>query len=163
MVPTGTAAHDFNLKGIDGEFHQLSDYSESKVLVMIFMCNHCPYVQELWPLLVSLDEKLSNEVQFVGVNSNANPDYPEDSFEKMSEYANEKGQKFPYLYDENQEVTRLYEAQCTPDIFVYDEKRELAYRGSTAGLEAACLALLDNKNPQEDQKVSMGCSIKWRS
>ena len=121
MVPLGSPAHDFHLKGIDGEMHSLVDYAEAKVLVLVFMCNHCPYVQAIWDDLVALEKRMPNEVRFLGINANANPDYPEDSFEKMKEYAKAKWQEFPYLYDENQEVAKAYDARCTPDIFVYDE------------------------------------------
>ncbi len=161
MVPLGSDAPDFNLKGVDGQIHSLEDYAEAKVLVVIFMCNHCPYVHEIWDDLVALEREMSEEVQFVGVNANANPAYPDDSFEKMQEYVEERGQEFPYLFDETQEVAEAYDAQCTPDIFVYDEQRKLAYRGAFAGLPAAIQALLENKKPTENQEYSMGCSIKW--
>ena len=161
MVPLGSPAHDFHLKGIDGEMHSLVDYAEAKVLVLVFMCNHCPYVQAIWDDLVALEKRMPNEVRFLGINANANPDYPEDSFEKMKEYAKAKWQEFPYLYDENQEVAKAYDARCTPDIFVYDEARKLAYRGAFAGLEAAIEALLKGKRPVENQEYSMGCSVKW--
>jgi peroxiredoxin len=161
MVPLGTQAPDFSLMGIDDKMHSLVDYDVAKVLVMIFMCNHCPYVQEIWDDLVALEESMSDEVQFIGVNSNANPNYPEDSFEKMKVYAEEKGQGFPYLYDEKQVVAKSYDAQCTPDFFVYDLSRELVYRGAFESLESAIEDLLNEKTPVEDQEVSMGCSIKW--
>jgi len=161
MVPLGSSAHDFSLKGLDGEMHSLADYSDAKVLVLIFMCNHCPYVQEIWDDLVTLENGMSSEVQFVSVNSNANPAYPEDSFEKMKEYAEEKGQKFPYLYDEGQEMARAYDAQCTPDIFVYGEERILKYRGSFDDLESAVNSLLSGEEPAQEQVYSQGCSIKW--
>lgn len=162
MVPLGTAAPDFRLKGIDEEWHSLDSYAAARVLVVVFMCNHCPYVQKIWADLVALEKKLPEEVQFVGINPNGgNPAYPEDSFEKMKEYASAKGQEFPYLMDEHQEVGKAYDAVCTPDFFVYDEARRLAYRGAFEGLEAAVQALLDGKKPAEQQVHSMGCSIKW--
>lgn len=161
MVPLGSQAHDFNLKGIDERMHSLADYAEAKVLVLVFMCNHCPYVREIWDDLLALEGRMPDEVQFLGINANANPNYPEDSFEKMKEYADQKGQKFPYLYDEKQEVSKAYDAQCTPDIFVYDEDRKLAYRGAFAGLGAAIEALLKGEKPAENQQHSMGCSVKW--
>lgn len=161
MVPLGSKAHAFSLKGTDEKMHSLEDYATAKVLVLVFMCNHCPYVQAIWDDLVALEKSMPTEVQFLGVNSNANPNYPEDSFEKMKEYVQQRGQEFPYLYDEDQSVAKAYDAQCTPDIFVYDQERNLAYRGSFQALEAAVHALLENKKPTEDQKVSMGCSIKW--
>lgn len=167
MVPLGTAAPGFNLKGVDGEVHSLSDYDSAKVLVVIFMCNHCPYVQEIWDDLISLEKELRGEVgadvQFLGINSNANPDYPDDSFEKMKEYVKEKGQEFPYLFDETQEVGKAYDAQCTPDIFVYDKERKLSYRGAFSGLGDAVRLLLKGEKPAAKQDYSMGCSIKWTS
>ncbi len=161
MVPLGTPAPDFKLQGIDEEWHALSSY-EAPVLVIVFMCNHCPYVQKIWDDLVTLEKRMPKEVEFVGINSNGgNPAYPEDSFEKMKEYAASRGQEFDYLIDDTQEVGKAYDAQCTPDIFVYGPHRQLAYRGAFSGLEAAIQALLKNEKPTEVQEHSMGCSIKW--
>ncbi len=162
MVPLGTPAPDFDLLGIDGERHTLADYARAKVLVVVFMCNHCPYVQKIWDDLVALDKASSAEVQFVGINPNGgNPAYPEDAFDKMKEYAAQKSQEFPYLLDENQEAGRAFEAECTPDFFVYDEARALAYRGAFEGLGSAIDALLKGQAPAQNQSHSMGCSIKW--
>ena len=169
MVPLGLSAPDFNLKGIDDCFHSLSSYDCAKVLVIIFMCNHCPYVQKIWPALISLKKELPAEVEFIGINSNANPAYTEDSFEKMKEYAAERGQNFPYLFDEDQKTAKAYNAVCTPDIFVFDRgrggsnsgSRTLKYRGAFEGLKSAVTALLKGEEPPEDQTHSMGCSIKW--
>ncbi len=161
MLPLGSHASDFSLKGIDGLMHNLGEYSSAKVLVIVFMCNHCPYVQKVWPDMVDFVASLNKDVQFLGINSNANSNYPEDSFEKMSEYAKEKGQNFPYLYDENQEVAKAYGAVCTPDFFVYDSDRKLSYRGNFEGVKFAVTDLLSGKVPGENQKPSMGCSIKW--
>ena len=118
MLPLGSVAPDFDLKGIDNKMHTLQEYSSAKVLVIIFMCNHCPYVQKIWTDMVELVVSMHEGVQFVGINSNANSNYPEDSFEKMSKYAKEKGHNFPYLYDEHQEAAKAYGAVCTPD-FLY--------------------------------------------
>lgn len=161
MVPLGSDAPDFCLKGVDEKMHHLGNYADAKVLVIIFMCNHCPYVHAIWDDLIALENNMPGDVQFVGINSNANPDYLDDSFEKMQEYAAGKGQGFPYLFDEEQVVAKAYDAQCTPDIFVYDERRKLAYRGAFAGLASAITAILENKKPTENQVHSMGCSIKW--
>jgi peroxiredoxin len=161
MVPLGTAAHDFTLKGIDGKSHSLVDYKEAKVLVVVFMCNHCPYVQAIWDDLVALSKQSATEVQFIGINSNANPNYPEDSFEKMKEYAALKGQDFPYLFDEDQAVAQAYKAQCTPDIFAYSSSRELRYRGAFSGLAKAIECILNNEEAPMKQDHSIGCSIKW--
>ena len=148
MVPLGTPAPDFKLKGIDGDFHSLSSYSAAEVLVVVFMCNHCPYVQKIWDDLVALEKRMPDGVDFVGINSTGgNPAYPEDSFEKMKEYAAAKEQHFDYLMDETQTVGKAYDAQCTPDIFVYGKDRHLAYRGAFSCLEAAVHALLDGQKP----------------
>lgn len=163
MVALGSSAPEFELKGIDDEVYGLDFFDKAKVLVIIFMCNHCPYVQKIWDDLVDLEKFMSDSVQFVGINSNANPDYPEDSFEKMKEYAKEKGQEFPYLFDEDQVVAKAYDAQCTPDIFVYDQKRKLVYRGAFDGIESAANAILKGVDLQETQEYSVGCSIKWVS
>lgn len=164
MIPLGTPAPDFELKGIDEQWHSLESYRAAKVLVVIFMCNHCPYVQKIWDDLVALEKRMPESVTFVGINSNGgNTAYPEDSFEKMKEYAAMKGQDFDYLIDEAQKVGKAYDAQCTPDIFVYGEDRLLAYRGAFSGLEAAIEALLNDKQPTEAQEHSMGCSIKWNA
>jgi len=161
MVELGAEALDFELIGIDDQMHSLEDYKDAKVLVIVFMCNHCPYVQAIWDDLVLLANAVSDEVQFLGVNSNANPDYPDDSFENMKVFAEEKGQEFPYLFDEDQSVALAYDAQCTPDIFMYDASRKLAYRGAFEGLECAIEALLAGEEAPKNQVHSMGCSIKW--
>lgn len=173
-VPLGTPAHDFSLKGVDDNDHSLSDYSKFKILVIIFMCNHCPYVRAQWDKLVSLQEKYKGRgVGFVGINPNFNPDYPEDSFEKMKEYYKKYNMNFDYLQDPTQETAKKYKAQCTPDIFVYDEGRKLAYHGrvdnarspgekpETHELDDAISSLLGGNRPDENQNPSMGCSIKW--
>jgi peroxiredoxin len=161
MTPLGASAPEFSLLGVDDKVHTLAEYADAKVLVVVFMCNHCPYVQKIWPDLIGLTSDFAKEVQFVGVNANANPDYEEDSFENMKKYALKMGHDFPYLYDETQEVSKAYGAVCTPDFFVYDSGRRLVYRGHFDGLASAIRAMLDQKTPQIQQKPSMGCSIKW--
>lgn len=175
MVPLGTAAHDFNLKGIDDRMYSLKDFADKKILVIIFMCNHCPYVQAVWDRLNNLQNDFKERgVQLVGINPNAaNPNYPADNFEEMKKAPEEFGMNFPYLIDETQEVARAYGAACTPDIFVYDKDRKLVYRGriddnwqdesAVTKRELACAleASLDYKNVVESQRPSIGCSIKW--
>ncbi len=161
MVPLGSALPSFNLKGIDEDMHSPEKYADKAALVVIFMCNHCPYVQKIWDDLVAFEKRMPDSVQFLGINSNANPNYPEDSFEKMKEYAEARGQEFPYLYDADQAAAKAFDAQCTPDIFVYGKGRTLEYRGSFAELENAVNAILEGKKPAEQQVHSMGCSIKW--
>ncbi len=173
-IGMGTPAPNFSLMGTDDKEHTLDEFKGKKALVVVFMCNHCPYVQAQWKRLVALQEKFGESgVQFVGINPNSNPDYPEDSFDKMKEYYDEYGMNFPYLVDATQEVARAFGAKCTPDIFVYDEDQKLAYHGrvddnwkdgdaaESHELNSALQALVDGGSPGMDQKPSMGCSIKW--
>lgn len=168
-------APNFELPGIDGKTYTLDDFSEFDVLCIVFMCNHCPYVQAVIDRLIKLqDEFKDKRVRFVGINSNDSENYPEDSFEKMSEYADSWGLNFPYLRDETQEVAKKYKAQCTPDIFVYDKERKLVYHGRIDDnwkepekaekheLKKAIENLIKGEIVDENQNPSMGCSIKWR-
>ncbi len=175
-IPLGTVASDFSLQATDGKEYSLVSFNDAKVLVVVFMCNHCPYVQAVWDRLVVLQDKFGNDnVQFVGINPNLHPDYPEEDMEKMKEYFERYSMNFPYLLDETQEVARNYQAQCTPDIFVYNEQRKLAYHGriddnwkdpenvQREELSDAIEAMLDGGAPSADQKPALGCSIKWRN
>lgn len=173
-IEMGTPAPDFTLMGTDDKEHTLSEFKGKKALVVVFMCNHCPYVQAQWERLVSLQSKFGESgVQFVGINPNSNPDYPEDSFDKMKEYFVEYEMNFPYLVDPKQNVARAFGAKCTPDIFVYDEEQKLAYHGriddnwkdgaaaTSHELDAVLQLLVDGKVIEMKQNPSMGCSIKW--
>lgn len=174
-IPFSQKAPDFSLPGIDGKTYSLADFKNKKALVIIFMCNHCPYVQAVWGRLVALQNEFSGRgVQFVGINVNDPTQYPEDSFEKMKEYAEKRNQNFPYLQDASQKTAKDYNAVCTPDIFVYDENRKLVYHGrvddnwqepekiAKRELAEALEALLKGKKPSQEQNPSMGCSIKWK-
>lgn len=174
-IPLGSDAFDFDLSGIDGKNHSLDTYKGKKALVLIFMCNHCPYVQAIWGRLVALQAKFEDKnVRLIGINPNYHPDYPEDSLENMKKYHGEYEMNFPYLIDESQEVAKAYGAQCTPDIFVYNDERKLSYHGrlddnwqtpesvTKEDLSEAIEVLLRGEVPSEDQNPSMGCSIKWR-
>ncbi len=173
-VPLQSKAHPFALPGIDGKEYKLEEFSGNKAVVIIFMCNHCPYVQGVIKRLIALQEKYKNDkVQFIGINANESENYPEDSMEKMKEYAKKWGLNFPYLRDKTQKIAKKYNAQCTPDIFVYDEHLKLAYHGriddnwqeeekvTSHDLDDALAALIKNKKPKKKQYPSMGCSIKW--
>jgi len=175
-VELGTLAPDFELPATDGETYSLSDFDDADALVVMFICNHCPYVKAVRGRLVDLAEEMADEsVEFVAINPNDAEEYPEDSFERMREVADEYDYPFPYLRDESQEVAREYGAVCTPDFFLYDEDRELAYRGrlddspkDPEGVEqremrGAIRTLLEGGVPDpEDQVPSRGCSIKWK-
>jgi peroxiredoxin len=160
-IPFGKKAPDFSLPGIDGKIYSLASFGDKKILVVVFMCNHCPYVQACWDQLIALQKEFGErKVQFVGINSNDATQYPEDSFEMMKKYAAERSHNFPYLRDESQEVAKAYGAACTPDIFVYDENRELVYHGQMN--DKTLETLLKNEKSSQNQNPSMGCSIKWK-
>lgn len=175
QIAWGTPAPDFSLRGIDGHLYSLENFRDAKVLVVVFMCNHCPYVQAIWGRLVNLQERYwDKELRFVGINPNvANPEYEDETLEKMKIYARDYQMNFPYLVDEKQLVAAEYQAPCTPDIYVYDEERKLAYHGriddswkdesavTKEELALAIEALLTGERPSEKQNPSMGCSIKW--
>ncbi len=174
-VNLNSSAKDFKLKGVDNKFYCLDDFKDFKILVIVFMCNHCPYVKAVINRLIDLQEKfLQKSVRFVGINPNDEINYPEDSFENMKLFYRNYNMNFPYLRDETQEVAKLYDAVCTPDIYVYDSDRKLKYRGriddnwkdesqvKNRELEKAIILLLEGKEIDFQQNPSMGCSIKWK-
>lgn len=174
-IPFGEKAPDFSLPGIDGKNYSLYSFKGKKALVVIFMCNHCPYVKACIDRLIALQNEFGPAgVQFVGINSNDAETYPDDNFENMKKFVLERGINFPYLRDETQEIARKYNAVCTPDIFVYDANFKLFYHGriddnwqepekvTRYELKEALTALLKNEPPPKTKKPSMGCSIKWK-
>ncbi|MDX1639787.1 MAG: thioredoxin family protein [Balneolaceae bacterium] len=177
MLELGTKAPDFSLPDVvTGEQVSLSDFENSEAFLVIFMCNHCPYVKNIKEALVDFaNDYDEDELGIVAVSSNDVENYPDDSPEKMAEDADRFGYPFPYLYDETQEVAHAYQAACTPDLFLFDSDRELVYRGqfddSRPGnnkpvtgndLREAVDRLLEDGSVVEDQKPSMGCNIKWK-
>jgi peroxiredoxin len=171
----GAACPDFRLPGVDGSTHALADFAPSPVLVVMFICNHCPYVKAVEDRLIRLRTEYGPRgVQLVGICANDAEGYPEDAFDKLQQRWRDRGYGFPYLHDEEQTVARAFGAVCTPDIFVYDAQRRLAYRGriddswkdeskvTRRELAAALDALLAGGRPSLEQRPSMGCSIKWR-
>lgn len=175
MTPLGTPAHDFNLPGIDGKMYSLESFKDKKVLAVIFMCNHCPYVKAVLQRLIDLQNDFADrEVRLVGINSNDAVKYPDDSMENMKKTAEEKNFSFPYLFDETQNTARQYGAVCTPDIYVYGEERKLLYRGriddnwespgnvKQRDLRNAIDCILNGREVAGEQIPSMGCSIKWK-
>ena len=123
---TGSVAIDFSLKGADGRTYSLGDFRENSLLVIIFMCNHCPYVKAVIDRFVRLQEKYEKDgVKLIGINPNDTETYPEDSYECMIDFVKEREINFPYLVDDTQETARNYDAVCTPDIYVYDRERIL--------------------------------------
>lgn len=176
MVEIGSAAPEFALPDTKGNLVSLGDFDTYPALLVVFMCNHCPYVKHIRNALAKFaDENVSNGLATVGINSNDFASYPADSPEKMIEEIELAGYKFPYLIDADQQVALAYGAACTPDFFLYDNNRKLVYRGqfddsrpgnavsvTGADLQRAVDALLAGRAPIEDQKPSVGCNIKWK-
>jgi peroxiredoxin len=177
MLPLGTSAPDFKLPDTNGKMISLADFKNAPALLVIFMCNHCPYVIHIRAGLAQLaKDYLPRGVGIVGINSNDAKNYPDDSPTKMKLEVQKAGYTFPYLYDETQSVAKSYRAACTPDIFLFDKNQKLVYRGqfddsrpgngiSVTGkdLRAALDAVLAGKSVSEKQKASMGCNIKWKA
>jgi peroxiredoxin len=173
----GAACPDFRLPAVDGNTYARDDFAARPVLVVMFICNHCPYVKAVEGRLIALGREFEGQgVQFVAICSNDAETYPDDAFDKLAARSREKGYPFPYLHDEAQDVARAFGAVCTPDIFVYGpgEDRRLAYRGriddswkdegrvTRRELAEALAALVAGGKPAAEQRPSMGCSIKWR-
>ena len=178
MLSLGTQAPDFKLLDVcSGKSSSLADLKSDKATVIMFICNHCPFVKHLIPALPRLaKEYTAKGISFIAISSNDVLDYPDDSPEKMKELAESAGFVFPYLYDETQEVARSYEAACTPDFYIFDEDLKLAYRGrfdesrpnsevpvDGRDLAAALDALLAREDVSSDQHPSVGCNIKWKN
>jgi len=176
MLPLGTQAADFSLPDVYGKQVSLADFDDAPALVVVFMCNHCPYVKHVADGLTELaKEYQQRDVAMVGINSNDAEAYPEDSPSRMREEAKAHGYTFPYLYDAMQAVAKAYRAACTPDFFVFDRERRLVYRGqmdsSRPGnsvpvtgedLRKALDAVLAGEPVSRNQKPSLGCNIKWK-
>ncbi len=169
------AAANPDVDDAGGQTRRLADYADAEALVVVFMCNHCPYVVHVEDaLLATARDYQARGVQFVGISANDARQYPADSFENMARRAQQKRYPFPYLYDASQDVARAYGAVCTPDFFVYDADRRLVYRGrfdetrpgqgtpTGRDLRQALDQLLETGAVAAEQFPSMGCSIKWR-
>ena len=168
-------AIDFQLKGVDGKSHTLKDFGDRKALVVVFSCNHCPYVRDYEDRMVQLQRDYSGKgVTLVAINSNDDHNYPEDSFENMIQRSKDKGFNFPYLRDETQEVARMYGAICTPHVFAFDQGRTLQYKGriddnrnaaavKISDLRNALDSILAGRKPSVQETRPFGCSIKWKN
>ncbi|MEN3027043.1 MAG: thioredoxin family protein [Chlorobiota bacterium] len=176
-IPLGMKVPDFELLDVvSGQKRSLQELKSERATVIMFICNHCPYVKHIVPKLVEVArEYIPKGVSFIAINSNDPETYPEDSPEKMREVAQQLGYPFPYLFDETQEVARAYGAQCTPEFFVTNAELHLLYHGrfdaSTPGnglpvtgedLRAALDVLLAGRPVPYPQYPAIGCSIKWR-
>ncbi|MFM7290402.1 MAG: thioredoxin family protein [Planctomycetia bacterium] len=177
MLPLGTQAAAFELPNVDGRMVSLAEAAGRYGTVVMFICNHCPFVKHVADQLAALGRDYSPRgVGFVAISSNDVSSHPADSPEQMVREAEERGYPFPYLYDETQEVAKAYHAACTPDFYLFDAGRSLVYRGQldasrpgsdipvTGGdLRAAIDSLLAGRPPVADQKPSIGCNIKWKA
>ncbi|HLD17173.1 MAG TPA: thioredoxin family protein [Coxiellaceae bacterium] len=178
MLPLGTPAPAFTLRDtVSGKVLSLENLTSTLATVIVFMCNHCPYVKHIQKKLVAVAHHYQHKgISFIAISSNDVDHYPDDSPEKMKEEAQRFGYPFPYLYDETQQIAHAYHAACTPDFYVFDKALKCVYRGrfdnSSPGkstpitghdLRAALDALLAGKPIGENQLPSMGCNIKWKS
>ncbi len=176
MLPLGTQAPGFRLRDTDGRIVTLDEFAGAPALLVVFLCNHCPYVKHVRHQLAALAKDYREKgVATVGINSNDAVGYPEDSPEMMVREKAATGYTFPYLYDETQEVAKAYRAACTPDFYVFDKGQKLVYRGQLDGsrpgnaspvtgqdLRAALDAVLAGRPVGDDQRPSVGCNIKWK-
>lgn len=177
MLPLGTKAPDFTLPDtVSGKDLSLNDIKADKATLIMFLCNHCPYVIHVNEEIVKIVEDYKNKgVGFVGISSNDVENYPQDGPEKMTIHAKETGYNFPYLYDESQDVAKAYDAACTPDFYIFDGELKLVYRGRLDGsrpgndnpltgedLRTALDAVLSGSPVTEKQYPSGGCNIKWK-
>jgi len=177
MIPLGSKAPDFSLLDtVSGKVLSLHDLKSDKATIIIFICNHCPFVKHVNKELVRLaNAYIPKGISFIAISSNDVINHPEDSPDKMKFNAQEQGYPFPYLYDESQQVARVYDAACTPDFFIYDKDLKLAYRGQLddsrpsngipvtgKDIRAALDLLLNGKPVPFEQKPSIGCNIKWK-
>jgi len=173
-LKTRDHAPDFELLGIDGKKHSLDDYKDFEGLLIIFMCNHCPYVKAKINAINEVYEKFKDKIAVIGINSNDPINYPDDSFENMKKVSKEKGIKFDYLVDETQEIAQKYGAICTPDPFLFDKEKRLIFHGridnamkpEDIATEKTMInnieKFLSGEKIKKDFDPSIGCSIKWK-
>lgn len=174
-IALGSPAPDFSLPSVEGKVYSLKDFSGAKGLVVMFICNHCPYVQAIEDRYIALaKEYQAKGIVFVGICSNDPTDYPDDRPEKLRQRWQDKSYDFPYLVDESQDIAKAYGAVCTPDLYVFDRDQTLYYHGRLddnwqeetkvrqKDLASALEGLLGANPPPSLQHASMGCSIKWK-
>lgn len=177
MVPLGTRIPEFQLKDVISDtVLSLNDFINGKPILVMFICNHCPYVMHIIEKLVEITNAFIQKVNIIAINPNDYTAYPEDNPNKMKEYAKRFGYGFPYLIDETQEITKKFNASCTPDFFLYDADLKLIYRGqfddsrpnnnipvTGEDLKKALEYSVAGKPIDFEQKPSIGCSIKWKN
>ena len=173
VLKTGQISPDFNLKGIDGKIYRLKDFN-SKSLLVVFICNHCPYVKARIKDIVNLQSKFNKaDLQVIGINSN-DPEYEGEGFNNMINFSKDHLLNFPYLIDEAQKIAKEYGAVCTPDPFLFDADKKLVFHGKINDalepnssptyniMEENIKKLLNGQKIEEDFDPSIGCSIKWK-
>ena len=177
MLELGTVAPDFSLPDVvTNKTVRRDDFRGQKGLLVMFICTHCPYVKHIEKGLAQLGADYSEKLGIVAISSNDAKSYPDDSPAGLKRQAQTMGFKFPYLYDESQEIAHAYKAACTPDIYLFDAEMKLVYRGqfdesrprngvpvTGKDLRAALDAVLQGEKPDGDQRASIGCNIKWKS
>lgn len=176
-IPLGTSMPKFELKDPYGRTIDSKNLytGNKKGLLVAFTCNHCPYAKAVWPRLIKIgDDAIRRDINAVAINPNIHPDFPEDSPEKMKEAIAHWGIPFPYLVDESQEIAKAFQAQCTPDIFLFNADKKLVYHGriddnwkdesavTQHELKLAVEALINDTDVSANQNPSLGCSIKWK-
>ncbi len=173
-IPLGTVMPDFQLKDPFGKLYKGKELIGERGLLVVFTCNHCPYAQAVWPRVIRLAQYgLGMRVNTVAINPNINPGYPDDAPDKMMGKIKELGIAFPYLVDETQKVAEAFRAQCTPDIYLFNQERKLVYHGriddnwkeqdkvAREELKEAMNNMAAGRPVDAQQMPSMGCSIKW--
>lgn len=174
VLKTGQTSPDFNLKGVDGKIYRLKDFN-SKSLLVVFICNHCPYVKARIGNIIDLQSEFKpSELQVVGINSN-DPNYQGEGFDNMVKFAREHKLNFPYLIDDSQDIAKAYGAVCTPDPFLFDAERKLVFHGrindalepemtpKVPVMKNNIRKTLTGENVEKDFDPSIGCSIKWKN
>lgn len=174
LLKIGDSMPDFELPGVDGKSYSATSFAGKKALVIIFSCNHCPYVQGWEGRLVAIQKEYEGKgVQLAAINANDETEYPDDSFEQMVKRSKEKGFNFPYLRDQDQAVAKAFDAACTPEIYVFDQERLLRYHGrvddnyqvpnavKSHDLKNALDDLVSGRPVKTPETPAMGCSIKW--
>ncbi len=174
-IAIGNMIIPFTLSGVDGHQHTVSDYNDKAAIVIIFSCNHCPYVRAWEDRMIQIQQDYAAQgVQFLLISSNDGARYPTDSFTSMQERAREKEYPFPYLYDETQDIARAYGAERTPEVFLFDQQGMLRYHGviddnyddpdavKQPYLRAGLDAVLAGQTPQVATTAPVGCTIKWK-
>lgn len=170
----GDMAPDFTLKSTDGKNYSLKDFEDNKAILIVFICNHCPYVLGKLEELNKISEDFKGKgLKVIGINSNESDNYPEDSYENMKRFVESGKVKFLYLHDETQEVAKKYDAKCTPDPFLFDENQKLIFHSRVGfpptpnksekhELYEAIKEFLETGKISQKENPSMGCSIKWK-